>query len=118
MKYLMMINSAERYRSEPIPKPLMDAMGEFIASEFKSGRLKETGGLKPTKDGFRIRSGGGRLTFTDGPFAEAKEVIGGYAIVETQSEEEAREVARQFMELHRIHWPTFECECEVRPMDQ
>lgn len=54
---------------------------------------------------------------TDGPFTEAKEVVGGYALVEVKSKEEALEVARQFMELHRVHWPAFEGECEVRPLE-
>lgn len=54
---------------------------------------------------------------TDGPFTEAKELVGGFAIVEVPSDEEAREVARQFMELHRLHWPEFVGECEVRPFE-
>ena len=54
---------------------------------------------------------------TDGPFTEAKEVVGGYALIEVKSKEEAREVARPFMEIHLTHWPAFEGECEVRPLD-
>ena len=54
---------------------------------------------------------------TDGPFTEAKEVVGGYALVDVKSNDEARTVARQFMELHRVHWPAFEGECEVRPLE-
>ena len=54
---------------------------------------------------------------TDGPFTESKEIIGGYALVEVASKEEAMKVAHQFMELHRVHWPEFECECEVRQLD-
>jgi hypothetical protein len=84
---------------------------------FKDGWLKETAGLKPTAAGQRIRSKGGKLTMTDGPFTEAKEVVGGFAIVETKTREEALEIARRFMELHREHIPEFECESEVRPFD-
>ncbi len=117
MKYLMFIKSAERYRSEPIPQALMDAMGEFVSESFKSGVLKDTGGLRPSSEGFRIRSRGGKLSVTDGPFADTKEVIGGYAMVEVASREEALKVARDFMELHRVHWPAFEGESEVRPVE-
>jgi hypothetical protein len=99
MKYLMLIKHSESYRGEPIPQALMDAMGEFVT------------------EGFRVRSSGGRLKVTDGPFTEAKEIVGGYALVEVASREEALKVARQFMELHRVHWPAFEGECEVRPLE-
>ena len=63
-----------------------------------------------------MRVGDGKLTVTDGPFTEAKEVIGGYAFVEVESKAEALKVARQFMDLHRVHWPAFNGECEVRPL--
>ena len=117
MKFLMLIKHSESNRNQAIPQALMDAMGEFVGEGFKSGILKDTAGLKPTAEGFRIRSRGKRLTVSDGPFTEAKEVIGGYALVEVPSREEAMKIARQFMELHRVHWPDFECECEVRPLD-
>jgi hypothetical protein len=117
MKYLMMIKHSESYRGEPIPQALMDAMGEFVNQSFKSGVLKDTAGLKPTAEGFRIRSSGGKLKATDGPFTEAKEVVGGYALVEVPSRDEAYKVAWDFMELHRVHWPAFEGECEVRPVE-
>jgi hypothetical protein len=54
---------------------------------------------------------------TDGPFTETKEVVGGYAIAELASREEAEKFARRFMELHRVHWPSFEGESEVRPLE-
>jgi hypothetical protein len=117
MKYMMMIKLSERYRSGPPPQALMDAMGEFVTESFKSGVLKDTGGLKASSEGFRVELRGGRLKVSDGPFTEAKEVVGGYAIVDVPSREEALKVARQFMELHRIHWPGFEGESEVRPLE-
>jgi hypothetical protein len=70
-----------------------------------------------SEHGYRIRSKDGKLTRTDGPFAESKELVGGYAIVETKTREEAEALANQFMELHRLHVPGFECECEVRPLE-
>ena len=118
MKFLMFIRSAERYRSTPPPPAMMEAMGKFVADSFAKGVLKHTGGLKPTSDGVLIRSKGGKLKVTDGPFTEAKEVIGGYAFVETRTREEALAIAYEFMELHRLHWPEFECESEVRPVEE
>ena len=85
---------------------------------FKSGVLKDTAGLKSTAEGFRVRSTGNRLKVTDGPFTETKEIVGGYAMIEVASREEALKTARQFMELHRVHWPEFEGECEVRPVEE
>lgn len=117
MKYLMTINHAESTRSETIPQGLLEAMGELVTDGFKSGWLKETAGLKPSAEGFRIRTSGGKLTQTDGPFTEAKELVGGFAIVEAASDQEARDLAWRFMDLHRIHWPEFVAECEVRPFE-
>jgi hypothetical protein len=118
MKFLMMIKHAEGAPGLEHPQGLYDAMGKFVEESFKSGILKDTAGLKRTPDGWRIRSKGGKLTRTDGPFAESKEVVGGYAIVETKTRDEAEAMANQFMELHRIHVPDFECECEVRPIEE
>jgi len=117
MKYLMLIKHSESYRNQDIPQALMDAMGEFVGGGLKSGVLKDTAGLKPTAEGFRVRSSGNRLKVTDGPFTEAKEIVGGYAMIEVSSREEAMKTARQFMELHRVHWPEFEGECEVRQLE-
>jgi hypothetical protein len=117
MKFLMMIKHAEQTQPFQPPQSLNDAMGAFVGEGFAKGWLKETAGLMPTKKAVRIRSKGGKLTVIDGPFTEAKEIVGGYAIVETQTREEALEIAMRFMELHRLHIPDFECESEVRPCE-
>ena len=117
MKFLMMIKHTEAYRSQQIPQGLMDAMGEHVQKNFANGVLKETAGLKPTAEGFRVRLANGKLIVKDGPFTEAKEVVGGFAVVEVASAEQARQVAEEFMDLHRVHWPEFEGECEVRQFD-
>ena len=117
MKFMMFIKHAEDVRSQPIPQGLLEAMGKFVEASFKSGVLKETAGLKPTAEGTRIRLSGGKLHVTDGPFTEAKEVVGGFAIVDVTSRQEALKIAREFMDLHRVHWPGFEGESEVRPFD-
>lgn len=117
MKFLMMIKHTEAAPGLEHPQALYEAMGKFVEESFKSGILKDTAGLKRTEHGWRISSKGGKLKRTDGPFAESKEVVGGYAIVETRTKQEAEALANQFMELHRIHVPDFECEWEVRPLE-
>jgi len=77
----------------------------------------DTAGLQPTKKGKRVRLNGGKITVLDGPFTETKEVVGGYALVEAKSDAEALALATRFMDLHRIHWPAFNGECEVRPLE-
>ena len=118
MRFLMFIKHAENSHPVAPPKPLMNAMETFVGEGFKTGWLKETGGLTRTSESVRIRSKDGALTVTDGPFSEAKEIVGGYANVEAKSKEEAVGIARRFMELHRIHWPDFECEGEVRGIQE
>lgn len=117
MKYLMLIKHAENTDVREVPQALMDAMGTLVTEGLTSGAILDTAGLKPTKDGFRVRLDGGRLLATDGPFTETKEVIGGYALMQFATREQAFEAARGFMDLHRIHWPAFVGECEVRPLE-
>jgi hypothetical protein len=118
MRYMMFIKHSEHYKFEEIPQSLFGAMGQLVEAGFKSGQLVDTAGLQRTDKGFRIRLAKGKLTTTDGPFTEAKEVVGGYAIVNAKDRQDAEQFARQFMELHRTHWPAFEGECEVRPLEQ
>jgi hypothetical protein len=113
----MFIKHAETNPLLQPPPALMNAMGEFVGGLFASGALKETGGLRPMSEATRFRSSGGKLQVTDGPFIETKEMIGGYALVEVPSKEEAMKIAREFMELHRVHWPEFECESEMRQVE-
>jgi hypothetical protein len=117
MKFLMLIKHAENFKREDVPAQLFEAMGAFVTASLESGLILETAGLQPTRDGFRVRLDSGQLTVTDGPFVETKEVIGGYALVEATSRDHALQVAREFMEIHRIHFPAFDGECEVRPLE-
>ena len=112
MRYLTWIRHPENAGMPP--QALFDAMDKFVAKSLKSGALVDTGGLAPTKEGFRIRMSKGKLKATDGPFTETKEIVGGYAIINANSREEAFRIANEFMELHRMHWPEFEGESEVR----
>ena len=117
MKYIMFIKHAEDYWNRTPPPGLYEAMGTFVDESFKDGTLVDTAGLKPTKDGIRVRLSKGKVATTDGPFTEAKEIVGGYAIVNARSKEHAREIGERFMDLHRIHWPEFEGECEIRALE-
>jgi hypothetical protein len=116
MKYLTFIRHSESYRESAPPPALMEAMGKFIQKSSKDGTLVDTGGLLPSKDGVRVRLAQGKISVTDGPFSETKEVIGGWAILNASTKADAIRIATEFMELHRTHWPEFEGESEVRPM--
>ena len=116
MRYLTFIRHPESYRQSTPPAALMEAMGKFVQKSLQDGSLVDTGGLLPSKDGTRVRLARGKITVTDGPFTESKEVIGGYAILNVASRSEALRIATEFMELHRTYWPEFEGECEMRPM--
>jgi hypothetical protein len=112
MRFMMIVKSAER--SGPPPKGLMDAVAKLAEEATKAGEMIESGGLASTATGARVRLSGGKVTVTDGPFTEAKEVFGGYAVFELKSKKEAVERAVGFMELHKQLWPEWEGETEVR----
>lgn len=115
MRFLSIIKGAENQGNPP--QALIDAMNQFIEASLKDGSLIQTGGLAGSAKGVRIRSSGGKLSVTDGPFAETKELVGGYAILEAKTREEALEATRKFMELHRRHWPEWQGECELREIE-
>jgi hypothetical protein len=114
MRFMMIVKHSENQGMPP--KELMDAIAKLAEEQTKVGTMLGSGGLGPTALGARVRLSGGKVTATDGPFTEAKEVIGGYAQFELKSKEEALESAVQFMELHKKHWPGWEGETEVRQM--
>jgi hypothetical protein len=114
MRYMMLVRHAEK--QGPPPKELMEAIDALAKEATKAGNMIAAGGLGPTAQGARVRLSGGRVSVIDGPFTEAKEVIGGYAHFEFKTREEAIESAVQFMELHKKHWPGWEGETEVRQL--
>jgi hypothetical protein len=114
MRFMMIVKSAEKWGYPP--KELMEAIAKVGEEAVKAGTMIGTGGLLPTATGARVRLSGGKITVTDGPFTEAKEVVGGYAQFELKSKEEAVEGAVRFMELHKKYWPEWEGETEVREM--
>jgi hypothetical protein len=109
---MMLVKHAEN--SGPPPKELMDAIAILSEEAVRNGTMLGNGGLAPMAQSTRVRVSKGRLTVTDGPFAEAKEVIGGYAQFEMKSKKEAIEGAVRFMELHKKYWPEWEGETEIR----
>jgi len=114
MRFMMIVKHAEN-QGRP-PRKLMDAIAKLAEEETKTGTMLGSGGLGPTALGARVRLSGGRVMVTDGPFAETREVIGGYAQFEFKSREEAVQSAVKFMELHQQYWPGWEGETEVRQM--
>lgn len=111
MRFLSMVKVNESANKKPSQK-LMEDMGRLMEEMFKSGKLVDTAGLGPTRDSVRVElAQGGKISVVDGPFAEGKEVVGGYAILEAESREEAIELARRFLQVHGTDW---DIACEVR----
>jgi hypothetical protein len=112
MRFMTFVKSAET--SGPPPQALMEAMGKLVEEAVQNGTMVLSGGLSPTASATRVRLGNGKVSITDGPFTEAKEVIGGFAVLEVPTREAAVEAAKRFIELHREHWPGWEGESEIR----
>src|SRR5262252_4403520 len=106
MRFLSMYKSVER--NAPPTEEEMVAMGKLIEEGMKAGWLLSTEGCLPSSLGARVRRAGGKLSVTDGPFTEAKEVVGGFAILKANSKEEAIEMAKDFLKF------AGEGECELR----
>jgi hypothetical protein len=113
MRFLSMVRVDEKSGQKPSQR-LMEDMGKLIEEMTKTGALVRTGGLRPSAEGVRVRSNHGKVTVTDGPFLETKEVIGGYAVLEAKSMKEAIELTKRFLAVHGDEWNV---ECEVRPLD-
>jgi hypothetical protein len=118
MLYMMVYKVDENSIAGGPPDPkIMAAMGVFTEELVKAGVLIGTGGLQPSIEGARLRLSSGKMTVTDGPFTEAKELIGGYAIVDVKSKEEALELGKRFLKLHGdILGASYVGEAEIRPM--
>jgi len=114
MRYMMIVKGKEL--GVPPPQELIDAIMALGEEATKAGVMVGMGGLLPTAKAARARLSGGKITVTDGPFSEAKEVIGGFATYELASMEEAIEWTKRFLDLHTEHWPEWEGEVEIRPM--
>jgi hypothetical protein len=111
MRFMYIVTSERP--AYPSPE-LMEAIGKLADREIKAGRMLDSGGLMPLATGAQVRIRDGELSVVDGPFVEAKEVIGGYAIFELRNKEEALASAVEFMQLHKQHMPGWEGTCELR----
>ena len=118
MRFMSMIKFDESLPFGPPPPALFEAMGAFALEGAVNGTLVEQGGLGPSSMGAIVTLANGTITAVDGPFAEAKELIGGYAVIEVRSKEEAVELGRRLMQIHRDTWPGWEGSCEVRQLFQ
>jgi len=87
----------------------MAKMGKLIEDEMKAGTLLATEGCLPSALGARVRMSGGKVTVTDGPFTEAKEVVGGFALLSANSKEEAIKLVKNFLQV-----AGHDGECELR----
>ena len=111
-KFMTIVKGSENHA--PPPPALFEAIDKLMKDAGK--RLVGVGGLLSSDQGARARLSKGRMTVTDGPFTEAKEVIGGFAIYDVPSLEEAKEWTRRFLDLHVRHFPGWDCEVEIRQM--
>jgi len=117
MRYMIIVTGSESFaESGPPPAALYEAIERLTEEAAKKGTMVSFGGLHPTSSGTRMRITKGKIVTTDGPFTESKEVIGGFTIINVASKEEALAEARTFMELHRVHWPTWQGQIEIRRM--
>jgi hypothetical protein len=114
MRFLAYIESDESQPAGPPPPELFAAIEQFGAEMAAKGVVVDQAGLAPTAVSTAVRVEGGTLTVLDGPFAEGKEVIGGYAMYDVRSRDEAIEYSRRFMQIHLDHWPAFTGQCVIR----
>jgi hypothetical protein len=111
MRFLGLLKADKDSEAGAPPSPeLMQRMGTFIEEITKAGVLVSTDGLQPSSKGKRVRLSGGKVTVTDGPFTESKELIASYALLETKSMAEAVEWTTRFLKV------LGQGECEIRPI--
>ena len=120
MRFMMIVKADKNYEAgAPPPPELMAAIGKLSEEMIKAGVLLDIGALLPSSKGARINVKQGRLTVTDGPFSETKELVGGYAILQVKSREEAVERGRRFMQLHAdVLGTSYDGELEIRQMPE
>ncbi|MER6608220.1 YciI family protein [Streptomyces sp. NPDC000927] len=113
-RFMSLIRLDEQTSGRPGPE-VEERMKALFEEITKAGVMLETAGLTPTSEGTRLTWSGGRLSATDGPFTETKEVVGGYAILQTKDKAEALEWARRFLQVHPEEWSIT---CEVRQIEE
>ena len=118
MRFMMLVKADQNYEAGAPPTPeLMAAIGKLGEEMFRTGVMTEMGGLAPTSKGARLRLSRGKVSATDGPFVETKEIIGGYAILQAKSRKEAVELGKRFLQVHAdVMGSSYELELEVRQL--
>lgn len=113
MRFLSLVRINENSGQRP-SEQLMSDMGKLLEEVTRAGVMLDTAGLRPTSEGVRVRLSHGKISVVDGPFTEAKEMIGGYALMETKSMEEAIQWTERFLKIHGDEW---DITCEVRQVE-
>ena len=118
MKFMLISYTTKDWEAGAAPDPrLLAAIPRLWEKMPKGGALLGTGGLAPSSMGAKVRVSGGKVLVTDGPFAETKEIIGGYAIVDVNSLDEAISISKEFFQLHvDVLGPSYEGGGEIRQM--
>lgn len=118
MRFMVMVKADENSEAgRPPSRELTDAIGAHTAEMMKAGVVLSVGGLLPSSRGARLRVSGGSIGVTDGPFAEAKELIGGFAIIQADSLAEAIRISKQFFQIHiDVLGPSYIGNAEIRQM--
>ena len=114
MRFLMLAKHGEN--PGPPPPEFLEAMAKLGEDAAKSGTMIASGGLVPISKSTRVRLARGQVSAVDGPYTEAKEVVGGFALFELKSKQEAIDGAMSFMALHKKYWPGWEGETEIREL--
>ena len=116
MRFMMMIKATKEYEAGMPPNPqLMAGMGKLTEEMTKAGVLLASEGLQPSSKGTRIKLCDGKRIVTDGPFAETRELIGGYGILQANSKEEAIKLADRVVGVH-LEAGIKDFEMEIRPL--
>ena len=113
MRFLLLVHVDESVDAGGPPDSLFEAITSLRA-DTTHGRWLDDGGLAPSSDALRVRTEGGRTTVLDGPFAETKEVIGGFFVIESPSADDMSVWTKAFVDLHAEHWPALAYTAEVR----
>lgn len=126
MKHLILVtmerNSAvgRQYESGTLGSPEFAVeLGKLMDQLKRAGKLLDVSVLLPQSKSARVRGAAGTVSVTDGPFIESKEIIGGYIMVEAESQQEAIEIGRSFMKVHvDMLGPSYEGEMEIRQLSE
>src|SRR5688572_2470847 len=118
MRFISMVKATKESEDGRMPDPkLMEAVGKHAQEMMKAGVVLMSAGLAPSSQGARVRVTNGKLSVVDGPFAETTELIGGFAILQAKSREEAIELGKRFMKLHLdVMGPGYTGELEIRQL--